>query len=153
MSAPSPSFDPIKSSIDAGSVYYYHEESWETSKEHYFVVINIDPTKDDVIYLVCSRSNIEKIRNIRKDCPETLVEISPAQYPEFKTKSIFDCNEVNSRKTSEISKKHSNGKLTIKPKLDIRIVGKLRDAVIASRLVADDIKKKLSSTKKETKQH
>ena len=86
----------IRSTITLGSVYYFPEDSFKSSEPHYFIVLNIDPIDDIVLYLVCTQSDIENVRNvIRKDCPyETLVEITPSEYPKLKWKSIIDCNYV-----------------------------------------------------------
>ncbi len=131
----------IKSTIEAGSVYYYHEKSIDSPKQHNFVVINIDPPKDTLIFLVCSSTKINHFRKLRSNCPdETLVEITPTQYSGFSEKSIIDCNDIFQKGIDEIARMFSKNKLQIKPVMGLRLVRKLRQGVILSPLVANEIK-------------
>ena len=85
----------IKATIKSGSVYYFTEESFPSTEPHYFIVLNIDPLKDRVVFLVCASSKIEKVKRRRLHCPsETLVIISPVQYAVFKYETVIDCNSV-----------------------------------------------------------
>jgi len=140
----------IKSTITAGSVYYYREESFSSTHPHYFIVINIDPPSDAVIFLVCASSQIDNCRRLRKGLPnETLVEITPSQYTEFSKRSIIDCNDVFKRSIDEIAGMLSQGKLEIKPVIGLRLVKRLRQGVILSPLVENYVKKALQYTKPE----
>jgi hypothetical protein len=131
----------IKSTIQAGSVYYFHEPSFQSSKEHYFVVLNVNPSKDEILLLVCSRSGIRWVRELRKGCPETLVEITPIQYPKFTTNSIFDCNVILPRNITDIANMLSKGKLKIiEPLMGLRLVRKLRDGALLSNEVPEEFK-------------
>ena len=138
----------IKSSIVAGSVYYFHEKSIDSPKQHRFIVINIDPSKDTAIILVCASSQIEHFKNLRSNCPnETLVEITPMQYSGLTQNSIIDCNKVFPKSISEIAKMLSKGKLREKPIMDIRFVKILRNGVILSPQIAEEIKPLLKENK------
>jgi len=135
----------IKSIITAGSVYYYHEKSINSVKQHNFIVINLDPSKDTIIFLVCSSSQTQRVKQLYRNCPaETLAEITPIQYSGFSEKSIIDCNTIFSKNISEIARMLSKGKMQIKPVMDLRLVRKLRQGVILSPLVTIEIKKLLS---------
>lgn len=135
----------IKSTITAGSVYYYCDKSI-SPKQHYFVVININPVNDTVIILLCASSQIISKRRFRSNCPqETLIEISPTQYIGFTKKSIIDCNDPFLRSIDEIAHMLSKNKLQIKPVMGLRLVEKLREGVILSSLVAEETKKLLQA--------
>lgn len=134
-------YDIIRSTIQAGFVYYYHDKTIKSSKQHNYIVININPSKDTVILLVCSSSQIDKTRKRRKYCPsETLVEITPNQYPGFSKKSIIDCNDVSERSIEEIADMLSRRKLQTKPVMGLRLIKKLRQGVILSNLISNEIK-------------
>ena len=133
--------DIIKSTIQAGSVYYYHDKVLKSPKQHNFIVININPSKDTVIFLVCSSTGVDKTRKLRKYCPsETLVEITPTQYSGFSKKSIIDCNQVFERSIDEIVAMFSRRKLQRKPVMDLRLIRKLRQGVILSSLIPSRIR-------------
>ncbi len=134
-------YDIIKSTIQAGSVYYYYEKALKSPKQHNFIVININPSKDTVILLACSSTQIDNTRRLRKYCPsETLVEITPNQYPGFSKKSIIDCNDVSGRSIEEIADMLSRRKLQTKPVMGLRLIKKLRQGVILSNLISKEIK-------------
>jgi hypothetical protein len=85
----------IKSTIKAGSVYYFPDDSLHSPDPHYFIVVNINPLDDTVIILVCASSRIEKVKLRRNLCPPmTLVEVTPDEYNDFSVLSIIDCNYI-----------------------------------------------------------
>ncbi len=131
----------IKSTIKLGSVYYYPENSFHSSEPHYFIVINIDPQKDKIIFLVCVSSQIEKSKNRRRTCPiETLVEISPDKYPGFKVNSIIDCNYVRETNVGQLVDKLLRKELQIKSEMNEALVRKLRAGVLSSPLIERRVK-------------
>jgi len=132
---------PIKSTIKAGSVYYFNDPELKTTYSHYCIVVNIEPSKDTVIFLVYSSHKISKVRERRKGFPtETLVEIDPNRYPEFSAKSIIDCNIVLERSMEMIASKFDQGKLEIKPIMGLRLVRILRKGIMASNQIDERIK-------------
>ena len=132
---------PIRSNITAGSVYYYNDPELGSSYSHFCIVVNIDPLKDSAIFLVYSSLRIDRVRNRRKGYPaETLVEITPAQYPEFEKKSIIDCNVILERSIDTLVNKRKQGKLIIKPIMDLRLIRILRRGLMASNQIAERIK-------------
>ncbi|MGD0856781.1 MAG: hypothetical protein ABSA18_13390 [Dehalococcoidia bacterium] len=140
----SPHESHIRSSIVAGSVYYYHENTISSPLWHYFIVINIDPVNDRVLLLVSSTTKINKIKQLRlkqQNChPKTLVEISPDQYSGFTEHSLIDCNQVFPRTISELANMLAKRKLQQKPIMHLQLVKQLREGVKTSRLVAEEDK-------------
>ena len=132
---------PIKSDIVAGSVYYYNDPKLKATYPHYCIVVNIDPSKDAVLLLVHASHRISKAKERRKDCPqETLVEISPVQYPGFDKESIIDCNDVFDRDVGMLTRLLDQHKLEKKPVMGLRLVRMLRNGIIASNQVSPNIK-------------
>ena len=132
----------IKSTLKSGSVYYFVEESFTSDEPHYFIVISEHSDRDAVVLLVCSSSQIEKVKNRRRYLPtKTLVEIDPSQYSAFTKNSIIDCNQVFEKSIDEIVQKLEQGLLKMKAEMDISLVEKLRNAVLESPLIEQRIKK------------
>jgi len=81
--------------IQTGSVYYFEEEQLTSDEAHYFVVLNQSPRTEDLLILVCASSQVEKRKEVIKKLqfpPETLVFISPEEYPIFTKDTVIDCN-------------------------------------------------------------
>lgn len=137
-----PTTHPIRTDIEAGSVYYYNDPRLRAIYPHFCIVVNIDPSKDTVILLVHASHRINKVRERRKDCPqETLVEISPTQYPGFDRNSIIDCNnEILKVDKEMLASKLEQRKLEIKTLMGLRLVRMLRKGLIASNQIPESIK-------------
>ena len=136
----------IKATIQTGSVYYFLEDSFPSKEPHYFIVLNVNPLNDEVILLVCASTQIETVRSRSLNCPkETLVEISPSQYAGFSRHSIINCNNVFQKGMSELANKLSEGKLKLKPEMDLCLVNKLVEGALYSNEVERWKKRKLST--------
>ena len=132
----------IRATIRPGSVYYFPEESFQSPEPHYFIVLNTDPQLDSVILLVCASSQIDKVRRrYKRICPiETLIEVTPVQYPGFTVNSIIDCNYVLEKSIDQLVEKLEQEKLKLKEEMNISLVGQLREGVISSPIVERRIK-------------
>lgn len=136
----------IKGTIRPGSVYYFPHESFSSPEPHYFVVINVDPTIDEVILLICASSKIASVRRQWWNCPEeTLVVISAQQYSGFKSTSILNCNYVIEQSIDQLVERLSNRRLKLKPEMDTELVEQLRQAVMTSPTVSGRIKRLLGT--------
>lgn len=135
----------LKATVKPGSVYYFPDEALISQDPHYFIVINNDPVADEVLLLVCSSSQIDKVKRRTRHLPSTAVEVRKAEYTGFMVDSIVDCNWVFARKTEELVQKLTNGKLKVMPEMDIAIVDKLRKAVMRSPKVEADKKRLVAS--------
>ena len=136
-----PSKIQIRSTIKPGSVYYFPEETFSSPDAHYFIVLNTKPLTDTILILVWARSNISKVRKRRHMCPEeTLIKITPRQYSGFSKKSIIDCNRVIEKTIEQLVEKLSEGKLRMKPEMDIALVNRLKKGVMRSTLIEQRIK-------------
>jgi hypothetical protein len=133
--------DLIRSDIDAGSVYYLNDPRLQATYPHYCIVVNINPAQDPTIVLVYASHRIRKVKERRKNCPaETLVEISHTQYTGFDKDSIIDCNDVLETDIEMLASKLRQGKLQTKPLMGLRLVRKLRKAILASNQIPPRVK-------------
>src|SRR6266853_456727 len=84
----------LRLSLREGSVFYFHERTLSSAEAHFHIVVN-NPLAQQVLLLTVVTSKIEKVRYRRRDCLETLVELSPDDLPKILTRpSIVDCNRV-----------------------------------------------------------
>lgn len=137
----------IKSTIKPGSVFYFVEETFSSDEPHYFIVLNKDPFNDKNLIMVCSSSQIQKVIQRCKylHLPEsTLVEINKDEYSDFKVDSIINCNNVTQKAIQQLINKLVQGKLEVKWYVSEELLEKLRNAVICSPLVENELKKLLS---------
>lgn len=131
----------IRASIKPGSVYYFPDAGLKSTEPHYFVVINRKPLTDTVLLLVCASSQVEKVNRRREGCaPETLVQVSPAEYSGFTRMSVVDCNYVFERSTNQLVEKLTNGNLRLEAEMNSSLVERLRNGVFKSKLVAERVK-------------
>ena len=78
----------LRLTLRPGSVYYFQERSFTSPEPHYFIVINRAPIEQEVLILNVVTSQVQKVRQRRATLPQTLVEISPADYDELGEPSI-----------------------------------------------------------------
>jgi hypothetical protein len=134
----------IRASIRPGTVFYFADDRLSPPLPHYFIVINLDPETESVILLLCASSQIQNVELLRIEASyETLVIITPEEYPDFSKRTIVDCNTVFDTQLSKIVEKYSSNELAIQSDLDEGIVKKLRNGVLVSRLVSKKIQQML----------
>lgn len=135
----------IRATIRPGSVYYFrHEAFLHSSDPHYFVVINIDPTIEQVVLLVCASTKKFKVAARSANLPpQTLIQVKPSQYPGFIYTSIFDCNYVYEDSLEELIQRLASKQLELKPEMNMQLVEQLRQGVLDSPLIAGRIKAQL----------
>lgn len=138
----------LLSTIQTGVVYYLAEEFETSTEPHFFVLLNKEPRTDECLLLVCASSQVEKRKQIRQKLgfpSETLVFISPTEFPLFTKDTVIDCNSVFEKNTHFLIERMEQDKLKIcseiMPNL---IVEKLIQGVLASSQVTRRIKKMLS---------
>jgi len=73
------------------------------------------------------------------------VKIDNTEYAIFTKESVVDCNSVIKKTIDEIVVLLKSKKLSYKPEMPIGIVEKLREAVIASPVVENNIKEMLKA--------
>lgn len=134
----------IALALRPGAVFYFIEESFETGVPHFFILINHTPLEDPLLFLVCSSSQIDKVKERYKNSPDTtLVEIEKDEYDEFTEDSIINCNVVFKQTRVGLVEKLRSGKLKIKNPVSEDILERLRLAVCDSPEVLKGIKKYL----------
>ena len=107
-------------------------------------MVNKNPFSESLLILVCASSRIEIVKDRRKTCPpESLLEITPDQYGDFRVDSIIDCNYVLEKSIDQIIEKLREGQLVLKSEMDIDIVERLRNGILSSPVIEKRIKETL----------
>ena len=126
----------LKLNLRPGSVFYFAHAAFNTLVPHFFVVLNLEPLADPELVMVNATSNVKSARWRCKTQPETLVELTPADYSEFTAPvSAFDCNMTTVTTLLQLATKLTNAELSLRQNMDEAVVGRLRAAVLASHTV------------------
>jgi hypothetical protein len=130
----------LRLGLRAGSVYYFQSRELSSGQPHFFIVVNRDPIATKLLLLTIVSSKVDKVRIRNRERPHTVVEISPMEYSEFKMLSAVDCNVVLEKSLSELSGLVWRKEVRYHKDLSPEIFGKIKEAILASPLVADELK-------------
>ena len=129
-----------------GVVYFIQHREIYSSKSHYLVVLNPDPTCSELLVFGVITSGIEKAEKrifYNKEKPETLVKISPEDYPELDHDSVIDCNTPVKYSKMEFEKSFASINSNRKTDMPSSICKAIVNGVILSRQVPQKIKNAL----------
>lgn len=130
----------LRLGLRAGSVYYFQSRELSSGQPHFFIVVNRDPITTKLLLLTIVTSKVDKVRIRNRERPHTVVEISPREYDEFKVLSAVDCNVVLEKSLSELAGLVRRKEVRYHKDLSPEIFGKIKAAVLASSLMADELK-------------
>ena len=135
--------------IEQGAVFNFHMEvegPKRQSKNRYFVVLNRNPKTDTALVLVTSTTQIAKRKEFVQRASiseQTIVSVSPKEYPVFTSESAFNCNDVIEVSMDDLIRKvEDNGSMNY-PKIPDSILAKLIAGINESPRIAPAIKKLL----------
>jgi len=131
----------LRLTLRAGTVYYFQHRELSSPEPHYFIVVNTDPLCDQVLLLAVASSKVENVRERRRQMPaETVVEISPTEYVEFRVPTVVDCNRVFRKSLIELIDDRKRG--LVKPKNDLprEALLRIQTGIKASPLVEEEAK-------------
>jgi len=133
----------LRVGLRAGSVYYFRSRELTSERPHFFIVVNRDPIGSQLLLLTIVTSNVADARTRNRNRLQTIVEITPAEYREFKVHSVVDCNVVLEKPLSELSGMVRRSEVRYHRDLPAEIFAKIKTAVLASPLVPDELKQML----------
>ncbi len=93
-----------------------------------------------LLLLTIVTSKVDNVRIRNRERPNTAVEISQQEYDEFKVLSAVDCNVVLEKSLAELAGLVRRKEVRYHKDLPPEIFTKLKTAILASPLVADEIK-------------
>jgi hypothetical protein len=126
--------------VRPGSVYYFQARELSSAAPHFFVVVNREPVTTKVLLLTIVTSKVDKVRFRNRERLHTVVEISPKEYDEFKLPSAVDCNVVLEKPLAELAGLVKRKEVRYHKDLPPEIFAKIKNAILSSPLVADELK-------------
>jgi hypothetical protein len=126
--------------VRPGSVYYFQARELSSAAPHFFVVVNREPVTTKVLLLTIVTSKVDKVRFRNRERLHTVVEISPKEYDEFKLASAVDCNVVLEKPLAELAGLVKRKEVRYHKDLPPEIFAKVKNAILSSPLVADELK-------------
>jgi hypothetical protein len=131
----------LRLTLRPGTVYYFQHRALTSVEPHYFIVVNRNPIDDEVLLLAVASSKVESVRQRRRQLPpETLVEITPADYREFKLPSIVDCNRVFRKSLAELVVDWNAGNIEPKDDLPTSLLARIQAGMKLSPQVENEAK-------------
>ena len=128
--------------MQKGNVFYGLFRGFSTGKSHFLIVIGTPSEDMPYIVLTAITSQIEKAkRRLQMNglLPETLVELSPCDYPPLYLPSVVDCNYPV--KCPKDLFEMDFGDFNRKEDMPKHLVEKIISGVLLSPLVSNEIKK------------
>ena len=133
----------LRLGLRAGNVYYFQSRELTSEQPHFFIVVNRDPIGKQLLLLTIVTSNVADVRTRNHDRLHTVVEISPQEYDEFKMLSAVDCNVVLEKPLAELVGMVKRNEVRYHRDLPAEIFAKIKTAILASRIVPDELKEML----------
>lgn len=133
----------LRMGLRAGSVFYFQTRELNSPEPHYFVVMNRDPLGTRLLLLTIVTSKLDKVRLRNRERPETVVEISPAEYDEFRVVSAIDGNVVLEKPLSDLADLVRRRQVRYHKDMPKPLFEKIRAAVLASPVLAEELKQLL----------
>jgi hypothetical protein len=130
----------LRAGLRAGSVFYFRSRELTSREPHFFIVVNREPVRNELLLVTIVTSNIADVRTRNRTRMETVVEITPNEYSEFTRLSAVDCNVVLEKPLAELAGMVRRKEVRYHRDLPPNIFEKIRAAVLASPLVADELK-------------
>jgi len=126
----------LRLTLRSGSVYYFVDRGLTSREPHFFIVVNREPLRDELLLLTVVTSQVEKVKRVRRMLPDTLVELSPILYDELTKDSMVDCNHVFSRTMKEFVELFEQREIRHHKDIPKELLEKIREAIRNSPLVS-----------------
>jgi hypothetical protein len=134
----------LRLSLRSGCVYYFVDSAVTSVEPHYFVVVNADPIRDEVLLLSIITSNLARVQRMRRNLPGTVVEMSPSDWPEVLTRdSAIDGNILFPRDLEGFVERWQRHEIRECARIPDHLFVKIRTAVLASPLIELTLKEQL----------
>lgn len=131
----------MRLSLRRGTVYYCQHRELSSSEPHYLIVLNENPLRDSVVVLAVASSQVSKVMARRANLPqETIVVVAVGDCSNFSKETAIDCNNLVEFSREELVKHFTSKTLTHKDDMPKEILSLLVAGVVASPLVAEEIK-------------
>lgn len=130
----------LRLGLRAGSVFYFQAREMLSEKPHFFVVVNADPLKDQLLLMTVFTSQLDKVRQRNRERLETVVEFGPADYAPLDRPTAVDGNVILRRSLSEMADLVRRKEVTYHPDLPADLLARLHKAMLGSPVIEDEDK-------------
>lgn len=130
----------LKLGLRVGSVFYFQAREMLSEKAHFFVVVNADPLRDELLLLTVFTSQIDKVRQRNRERPETVVEFGPAEFAPLDRPTAVDGNVIVRRSLSEMADLVRRKEIAYHPDLPAALLSRIRTALLSSPVIEDEDK-------------
>jgi|GEM_PF-870630 len=130
----------LRLGLRAGSVFYFQAREMLSEKPHFFVVVNADPLRDELLLLTVFTSQIDKVRQRNRERLETVVEFGPADFAPLDRPTAVDGNVIVRRRLSEMADLVRRKEIGYHPDLSGELLGRIRAALLSSPVIEDEDK-------------
>lgn len=130
----------LRLGLRAGSVFYFQAREMLSEKPHFFVVVNADPLRDELLLLTVFTSQIDKVRQRNRERLETVVEFGPADYGPLDRPTAVDGNVIVRRSLSEMADLVRRKEIAYHPELPAELLQRIRAALLSSPVIEDEDK-------------
>jgi hypothetical protein len=130
----------LRLGLRAGSVFYFRARELSSEQSHFFVVVNSNPLKEELLLLTVFTSQIDKVRHRNREWPATVVEFGPADYAPLDRATAVDGNVIVRRSLSEIADLVRRKEMVYHPDLPAALLERIRAAILASPVIEDEDK-------------
>jgi hypothetical protein len=130
----------LRLGLRAGSVFYFQAREMLSEKPHFFVVVNADPLRDDLLLLTVFTSQIDKVRQRNRERLETVVEFGPADFAPLDRPTAVDGNVIVRRSLSEMADLVRRKEIGSHPDLPADLLARIRAALLCSPVIEDEDK-------------
>lgn len=132
----------LRVGLREGSIFYFQNRAHTSALPHYHIVVNADPLGERVLIFTVVTSKIERVKHERRNCPETLVEFGPADFPKVLTKpSIVDCNDFTTTPLADFCERWTSREIqSVGSDVPLALRKALRAAIHASKIIPAEIK-------------
>ena len=134
------------SSTYKGVVYFAQHRGVTSPGRHFLVLLNEDPDADIIVFgVITSGIDSAKARAERNgNVPETLVLVSPSDYPCLDHDSVVDCNSPVYFNRFEFDRTFGQLNASRKADMPVDICDRIISGILASKQVSQRIKKQIS---------
>ncbi len=130
----------LRLTLREGCVYYLTERHLTSPEPHYCIVVNSDPLIQQVLLLSVVTSQVESVKFFRRNCPETLVELTPDIFDVLKKPSIVDCNDLVQVPLADFIARYLRKEIKCFKDLSVALRKQLRQAIHASKILTAEMK-------------
>ena len=130
----------LRLGLRAGSVFYFKAREMLSELSHFFVVVNADPLRHELLLMTVFTSQVDKVKHRNRERPDTVVEFGPADYATLDKPTTVDGNVIVRRSLTEMADLVQRKEMCYHPDLPEALLERIREAILRSPVIEDEDK-------------